>query len=74
MLPFAIIMFLIGLFGAMPVCFLMEIANATLKEAIITTAITWGVIFILKILAEAIDHGEKLVRAEETKGSVGKNE
>lgn len=64
LLPLAFIGFLIGLFGAMPVCLLMEIANATLKEAIITTAITWGVIFILKILAEAIDHGEKLVRAE----------
>lgn len=64
LIPFAIIMFLIGLFAVLPICLLMEIANATLKEAIITTAITWGVIFILKILAEAIDHGEKLVRAE----------
>ena len=52
----------------------MEIANATLKEAIITTAIGWSVMLLLEIITEMVDHGEELVRAEETKGSVGKNE
>lgn len=74
LLPLAFIGFLIGFFGAMPVCLLMEIANATLKEAIITTAIGWGVMLLLEIITEMVDHGEELVRAEETKGSVGKNE
>lgn len=74
LLPLAFIGFLIGLFGAMPVCLLMEIANATLKEAIITIAIGWGVMLLLEIITEMVDHGEKLVRAEEAKGSVDKNE
>ena len=57
-------MFLIGLFAALPICLFAEVFNIPLKESAIITAITWGVIFILKILAEAIDHGEKLVKAE----------
>lgn len=64
LLPLAFIVFLIGLFAALPICLFAEVFNIPLKESAIITTITWGVIFILKILAEAIDHGEKLVKAE----------
>ena len=64
LLPLAFIVFLIGLFAALPICLFAEVFNISLKESAIITATAWGVMFILKILAEAIDHGEKLVRAE----------
>lgn len=64
LLPLAFIVFLIGLFAALPICLLMEIANTTLKEAIIITAIGWGVMLLLEIITEMANHGEKLVRAE----------
>ena len=64
LLPLAFIGILIVLFAALPICLFAKVFNISLKESAISTAITWGVIFILKILAEAIDHGEKLARAK----------
>ena len=62
LLPLAFIGFLIVLFAALPICLFAKVFNISLKESAISTAITWGVIFILKILA--VDHGEKLARTE----------
>lgn len=47
---------------------------STLKEALLFTALTWGLIFLLGVLTKVLNHGEELVRAEEEKKGAGKDE
>lgn len=73
LIPLLLFIIAIGVL-CIPTAILLEAFDFTLKEALLFTALTWGLIFLLGVLTKVLNHGEELVRAEEEKKGAGKDE